>query len=163
MRKHLTLAIASILVAGSASAGPLDSPMPVLSSGKPSLLGTVSGVVNAAGLSTYFSCTNQSPDAVLVTVGLFLDGGGDPCNNEAAAAVSIAPGGTEMLATGNNVASSYFSTHPISTPEMFLAIGSARILTTGKGVICSVVVSDNSGSPPMTSYALDVAIKGKQR
>jgi hypothetical protein len=163
MRTSLTLAVASVLLAGQSSAGPLDSPLPTLSIGKPAVAFTVSGVVNAAGLATFFSCTNQSAEPMMMTVGLFVDGGGDPCNDEAAAAVTIPPGGTKMMSTQNNVQSSYFDSSPISTPEIFLAIGSARIVTTGKGAVCAVHVSDVYGSPPMSSYALPIAGRGKQK
>ena len=163
MRKHLILAVASVLLAGRASAGPLDSPLPALSGGKASLYGTISGVVNAGGLATLISCTNQGPEAMPVTIGLFVDVGGDPCNNEVTTAVTIAPGGTELFSTGNNIASSYFSTHPISTPEMFISVGSARIVVGGKGAFCHAVVSDMYNSPPSTSYTLPIALKGKPR
>jgi len=163
-RIRVSLAAALVALAASmAQAGPLDSTLPVLSSGKPAILGTVSGVVNGGGLATFFSCTNQSAISMQMTVGIFVDGGGDPCNDEAAAAVTIPPGGTKLIATQNNADSSYFSTSPASTVDMFIAIGSARILTTGKGAVCSAFVADVSNSPPSSSYALAVAIKGKQR
>jgi len=163
MRKHLILAVASVLVAGSASAGPLDSPLPTLSTGKATLVATVSGVVNAAGLATFFSCTNQSPEAVQMTVGIFVDDGGDPCNDEATAAVTIPPGGTRVMSTQNNVQSSYFSTNPVSVTDMFIAIGSARVLSTGKGMACSSWVADVYDSPPSSSYSLAMAFRGKQK
>lgn len=165
MTKHLRLclALASVLSAGRASAGILDSPLPMLGGVQSAHLYSVTGVVSAAGLATFFSCTNPSSSTVSFSVQVFVDGGGDPCNDAAAAAVSIPPGGTKLLSTQNNVQSSFFDSSPIGATDMFITIGSARIVSTAKDLLCTVFVADVYNSPPMTMMRLNAGKKGKMK
>jgi hypothetical protein len=157
------LVAASLILPSAAAAGILDSPLPLLGGAKGAHLYSVSGVVNAAGLGTFFSCTNPSSDTVMVSVELFVDAGGAPCNDAAAVAVSLPPGGTKLFSTQNNVESSFFSTQPLTAVPMFLSIGSARVIGTGKALVCTVFVADVYNSPPSSMMPLNVARAGKQR
>jgi hypothetical protein len=149
--------------AGTASAGVLDSPVPLLGGQKTSIAYAVTGVINGAGLGTLFSCTNTSSAAMMVSVDLFVDAGGAPCNDSSAVAVTIDPGATKMFSTQNNVQSSFFSTVPLTAVDMFLALGSARIIATGKGLICSGMVADVYNSPPTSMIPLVMAARGKHK
>jgi hypothetical protein len=153
----------SVFVAGTASAGILDSPLPVLG-GKPSAHNfSVSGVMNAAGLATFFSCTNPTSADVMISVELFTDAGGNPCNDAAAVAATVPAGGTVLFSTQNNVQSSFFSSSPLTSVDMFLALGSARIVSTSKSLVCTAFLADVYNSPPMSMTPLNVAARGKQR
>jgi hypothetical protein len=158
-----TLLVASLLVPLSSHAGILDSPLPLLGGTKSAHIYSVSGVVNAAGLGTFFSCTNPSSDTVMVSVELFVDAGGAPCNDASTVAVSLAPGATKLFSTQNNVESSFFSTQPLTAVPMFLSIGSARVVATGKALVCTAFVADVYNSPPSSMMPLNVARIGKQR
>jgi hypothetical protein len=155
---------ALVLAPAVARAGVLDSPVPSLGGLKTYNLYSVTGVVNAAGLGTFFSCTNPSTDTtVQVSVELFVDAGGDPCNSAATAAVSLAPGETKLMATQNNVQSSFFSSHPLTSVDMFMSIGSARIISNGKALLCDVFVADVYNSPPSSMMHLNLISRGKQK
>ncbi|TMJ17678.1 MAG: hypothetical protein E6G94_01755 [Alphaproteobacteria bacterium] len=163
-KKHLILAVASVLIAGRASAGVLDSPLPDLGGGgKTALNYAVSGVVNAAGLATFFSCTNPSSVSVHVSVELFADDGGDPCNTASTVAVTVGPGATAMFSTQNNVQSSFFSSTPLMSVDMFMAAGSARVISDGKTLLCSAFVADVYNSPPMSMMSLSLVSRGKPK
>ncbi|HEY2775006.1 MAG TPA: hypothetical protein VGK20_13245 [Candidatus Binatia bacterium] len=162
-RSSLIPALALLVVAGVSYAGVIDSPLPTLG-GKGSVMNyAVSGVVNAGGLATIFSCTNTSSSDVTISVELFVDAGGNPCNDANAAAVTAPAGGTVMFSTQDNIQSSFFSTHPLSTPPMFLSVGSARVVSTGKALICSAFIADVYNSPPQSMTPLVLTAKGKQR
>ncbi|HYC54161.1 MAG TPA: hypothetical protein VEL28_04405 [Candidatus Binatia bacterium] len=152
-----------VLLPATAVAGVLDSPLPLLQGQKSNHIYSVSGVVSAAGLGTFFSCTNPSTLSVLVSVELFTEGGGDACNDASSVSVSIAPGETVLFSTQNKVQSSFFSTQPLTAVDMFLSLGSARIVSTGKALLCSAFVADVYNSPPMSMTQLNLMAKGKQR
>src|SRR5687767_11564566 len=83
MRKsmfRIVTCASALVLAGQANAGVLDSPLPTLGGVKTSLAFAASGVINAAGLATLFSCTNTSSDPISASVELFVDAGGSPCN-----------------------------------------------------------------------------------
>jgi hypothetical protein len=164
-KARLVLAGSSLLLLlpGAVRAGILDSPPPDLQGHKSQVSFSASGVINAAGLGTFFSCTNPSSVAVLISVELFTDAGGDPCNDASSVSVSAPPGGTVMFSTQNNVESSFFSTQPLTAVDMFLSLGSARIVSTGKGLVCTAFVADVSNSPPSSMMPLKLVLKGKQR
>lgn len=156
------LACASLLAfAGTARAGVLDSPLPTLNGEKTSLAYAASGVVNAAGLATLFSCTNTSSITMSASVELFTKEGGNACNSADTVDVSLAPGESVMFSTQNNVESSFFDTQPLTSVDMFLAMGSARILATEKGLFCTAMVADVYNSPPMSMSQIVLAARGK--
>jgi hypothetical protein len=156
------LACSSLLAfAGTARAGVLDSPLPTLNGVKTSLAYAATGVVNAAGLATLFSCTNTSSSTVSASVELFTKEGGDACNTADSVDVPLDPGESVMFSTQNNVESSFFDTQPLTAVDMFMSLGSARIVTTGKGVLCTAMVADMYNSPPQTLAQLTLASRGK--
>jgi hypothetical protein len=166
MKKSISrvLACASLLaLAGTARAGVLDSPLPTLGGVKTTLAFAASGVVNAAGLATLFSCTNTSSSTISVSVELFVDAGGNACNSADDVDVALDAGQSVMFSTQNNVQSSFFDTQPLTAVDMFLALGSARIVTTGKGLICTAMVADVYNSPPQSMSQIVLARGGKQK
>jgi hypothetical protein len=158
-------AAASLLLAlaGPVHAGIVDSPTPDLGGQKSLHLWSASGVITAAGLGTIFSCTNPLTTPVYVSVELFVDSGGAPCNDASAAAVSVPAGGTVVFATQNSADSSFISAHALSPTPMYLSGGSARVVSTGKGVLCSAFVADVYNSPPMSMTPIVLVARGKQR
>jgi hypothetical protein len=166
MKRSFSQLIAStslLMLATGATAGVLDSPLPTLAGQKSSLAFTAAGVINAAGLATLFSCTNSSSDPVVASVELFVDAGGDACNDANAVAVSLAAGQSVMFSTQNNVESSFFSTRPLTSVPMFLSLGSARIVATGKGLLCTAMIADMFNSPPQSMASIVLAARGKQK
>jgi len=145
-----------------ARAGIADSPVPILQGQKAAHLFSVSGVVTAGGLGTYFSCTSVSPTTVVVSVELFSDGGEGPCNDASAVALSVAPGATVMFAT-QNVNSAFSSVQLLTPTPVFIGHGSARILSTSKGLVCTAFLADAYNDPPTSMAALTVVSKTKQR
>jgi len=159
-----SLLIAGVLVAslvpGGARAGVLDSPIPSLNGHKTQNLYSIPGVVNAGGLATFVSCTNTEDVPVDVSVELFVDDGGDPCNDANAVAQTLAAGATKLFTTMNTSDSSFFSSYPLTTVPMFLSIGSARVLATGK-VLCTAFIADVYNSPPSSMVSLRMGAKGR--
>jgi hypothetical protein len=166
MRKsmfRIVTCASALVLAGQANAGVLDSPLPTLGGVKTSLAFAASGVINAAGLATLFSCTNTSSDPVSASVELFVDAGGSPCNTADDVDVELDPGESVMFSTQNNVQSSFFSTQPLTAVDMFLSLGSARIVATGKGLLCTAMVADVYNSPPQSMSQIVLAVRGKQK
>jgi hypothetical protein len=163
MKYLVPAAILSVVLAGppAAMAGVLDSPLPTLGGAKTALNYVVTGVVNAGGLGTMFSCTNTSSTPIAVTVEVFADDGAAPCNSGAADAVTLAPGVTVMFSTQNTSDSSFQATQALSSP--YLAVGSARIVSNAKALACSAFIADVYNSPPTSMVPLNVVARGKQR
>jgi len=141
-----------------ARAGIADSPVPALQGQTAVDLFSVAGVTTAGGLGTYFSCTNKSPIAALVSVEVFGEEGGAPCNDASAVSVSVAPGASVMFAT-QDVNSAFFSAHLLTSVPVYLGVGSARILSTvkkKKGLLCTAFVADASTAPPTSMAPLNV-------
>jgi hypothetical protein len=144
-----------------AHASIFDAP-PALKGQKTLRLFTVPGVVTAGGLGTFFSCTNLSSSAAVISVELYVEDGLNACNDANAVAVTVAPGATVQFATQNTADSSFFSSVPLSTPPQYLALGSASILSTGKSVACNAFIADVYNSPPLSIAPLKT-VKKTQR
>ena len=136
-----------------AQASIFDAP-PALLGVKSLRLFTVPGVVTAAGLGTFFSCTNLSQAPVSIAIELYPADDVDACNP--LSPVTIDPGKTVSLHTQNTSDSSYLQSTPITTPPIFMKLGMASILSTSKRVVCSAFVTDVYDSPPRTSTSLSV-------
>jgi len=164
--KTLVLVIGLAVLAchpAAVSAGIADSPVPALQGEKALHLFSVSGVVTAGGLGTYFSCTSSSTATVRLSVELF-DQDGNPLNDASAVSVSVAPGATTMFATQNDDANSSFSSVQLLTAApVFLEHGSARILGTGKSFVCTAFLADAYSGPPTAMAHLTVVAKTKQK
>src|SRR2546422_2789411 len=81
-------------------AGIADSPLPVLLAGETTYhLYSVPGIIDSAGLATFFSCTSTDTATMQVGVELFGPAGGAPDNDPVATSLSIAPGATVIFGT----------------------------------------------------------------
>jgi hypothetical protein len=163
MRKIVLLAALAL-----ASASPVralatifDTP-PTLDGQKSLRVFTVPGVMTAGGLGTFFSCTNLSQAPAALSVQLYVGDAPEACNDADAVSVTAPPGATVLFSTQNTVDSSFPSSTPLSTPPIFMATGSASVLSTTKSVACSAWVADISNSPPLTAWDLR-AVKKTQK
>jgi hypothetical protein len=136
-------------------------PSPVLGGLKSSRVATVSGVMTAGGLGTFFSCTNLSPSPAVMSVELYTRNGLAACNDASAVATTVPPGGTVLFSTQNTASSSFTGDVPLMTPPQYLEYGSASIISTNKNVVCSARIVDVNNSPPLTMMRLDVFKKNK--
>ena len=142
MKRLLLVACFALLASSPATAraSVLDPP-PLLQGEKALALFSVSGVVTAGGLGTYFSCTSTSTVPIRVSVEVFNETPGSTINDPSAVSVSVAPGNTVMFATQNESAS--FCSAQLLTPSpVFLPLGSARILSTSKSLVCTAFLAD---------------------
>src|SRR5437870_1826472 len=123
-----------IATAPPALAGIADSPLPVLTAGEPTYhLYSVPGVIRAAGLGTFFSCTSTDVATIQVGVELFFAPGGAPANDAAATSLSVGPGAMVILGTSSAAGISINS----NLAGGFFSKGSARILATSKKLVCA--------------------------
>ncbi len=144
-------------------AGIADTPLPVLVTGKTTLLlYSVPGVIRGASdLVTVFICTSTDTASQQVGVEIFPRGGGGPCNDAAATSLSIAPGGTAVFSTGSISNELLGNQGPDSV--VLGCLGSGRILSTSKKLECTAFVGDGVNNPPSTSWQLTVIAKLKQK
>jgi hypothetical protein len=164
MKKLLFLVAGFALLASSPAmtrAGISDAP-PLLQGERALALFSVSGVVTAGGLGTYFSCTSASSAPIRVSVEVFDETTGSTINDPSAVSVSVAPGGTVMFATQNESAS-FCSAQPLTPSPVFLPLGSARILSTSKALVCTAFLADAYNDPPTSMVPLAVVGKTKQK
>jgi len=144
-------------------AGIVDSPVPTLRGQTAVNLFSVTGVTTAGGLGTYFSCTNGSPITAIVSVEVFGEDGGAPCNDASAVSVSVAPGASVMFAT-QDVNSAFFSAHLLTPVPVYLGVGSARFLSTvKKGLLCTAFLADAYTAPPTSMALLNVVGRKGQK
>jgi hypothetical protein len=157
MKKFILRAGAVLAIAAPvfAQASIFDAP-PTLKGTKSVRLYSVPGVVTAAGLGTFFSCTNLSESPVTIGIELYAANEADACNDPDAGSVTVAPGATVSLHTQNTSDSSYLESVPLTTPPIFMKLGMASILATGKKVVCTAFTADVYNSPPTTSTKLSV-------
>ena len=138
----------------------LDPP-PLLQGQTSRALFTVSGVTTAGGIGTYFSCTSAATVSILVSVELFDAAGTTPINDASAVSVNLAPGATVVFATQNE--NDAFCNAVLLGAPVFLSGGSARILATQKGLVCSAFLADAYNAPPTSMVPLNVVAKNKQK
>jgi len=163
MRTTLTTLALAALVTGAvpAVAGIVDTPLPVLQAGVTTqFLYSVPGVVSGGTLRTYFSCTSADPATQQVGVEVFFNAGGGPCNDAAATSVSVAPGATVTFGTGS---SAQFSVTSDLGCGFGGPLGSARILSTSKKLVCTAFVADAANFPPQVAWQLTIVAKLKQK
>lgn len=160
-------AFVALAGASTASAGVVDSPLPVLQVGASTRhLYTVPGVIKNNNLETAFLCTSlENSGLVHVGVEVFAAAGGPPLNDASAPNLdgveTMGPGETATIVTGSIVG--------IHEDEIIDGLGpasvrngSARIISTSKKIVCSVFVVDELNDPPTTMGQLSVIYK-KQR
>jgi len=147
-------------------AGIAESPLPVLQAGvSTQFLCSVPGVRNDGGsnLGTFFVCTSTSTSPQVVSVEVFADTGGGPTNNASTNAQTVAPGGTVRFGTAS--AGSLFQSGFANQGNLALGafIGSARILSTSKSLICTAFVADVGNATPESGSQLTIVKKAKQK
>jgi hypothetical protein len=145
----LVLALA-VAAASRASAGVVDSPLPVLTAGVPvKHLFTVPGVVKFKEMNTEFSCTSlESTNTFKFAVQIFAKAGGAPLNDVTTAnngTLSLGPGETGTIATGNTTA--LHEDQAISAlAGVDVANGSARIVSESPRMTCTAYIADRHGT-----------------
>ena len=146
------------VVAAPALAGIVDSPLPVLEAGKTTFhLYSVPGVINGAGLTTFFSCTSTDAATMQVGVESFSSAGGSPSNDPVATSLSVGPGATATFGCASAFGLAGF---PLGCGP--LSRGSARILATSKKLICTAYIADVTSAPPTSAWQLTI-IKGTKQ
>jgi hypothetical protein len=159
--RNLLIALAVLSVSTTvASAGVVDTPLPVLVTGEKTYhLYTVPFITSQGGLDTFFSCTSMDTVDIQVGVETFLSLGGGPANDAAATSLTVAPGRMVTFATGSALAFSVDSTvFPCASCR-----GSARILATSKKLACTAFVADAANIPPASAWQLTIIAKTKQK
>jgi hypothetical protein len=147
MRHAVTLLSAAVtltLAAGPVSAGIVSTPL---------LAGTnylfsVPGVINSTGLGTLFTCTSSSSAPQTVTVEVINNTG------VAAGAGSLVVGPQQSVMFGSRIAVGLSVT--ISTGSPSIVVGSARVLSTDKKLMCSAFVADAANAPINSMVSLSV-------
>ena len=144
-------AFALVLAVGSAWAGLIDTPLPAGTN----YLFSVPGVIASATIGTYFTCTSVAKSSQDVTIDVFNGNGDLACSGT----LTVDVGKTVRFATQ---ASTILSSDTIvcSGPASLVNQGAARILSTGKSLLCNVSASDATGAVVLP---LDVIAKTKQK
>ena len=154
------IAVTLLVAPVPALAGIVDTPLPVLVPGKPTLhVYSVSGVGHWGGfMAAYFSCTSTDTASVQVGIEVFPNGGGAPANDAAATSLAVQPGQTVRFGTQSAVGLSIDSN--LGAP---VSGGSARILATSKKLVCTAFLADRTNGPPTSMVYLTVISKLKQK
>jgi len=156
----VALASAGIASVAPASAGIVDSPLPVIAAGKKTVyVYTIPGVVNLANVGTYISCTSASKSTEGIAVEVFGPFGGDPVNDATLTASALVPGATIMFGTEGAAGIVVDRNLGLGT----LHVGSARILATTKAFICTAYLADTGGNPPTSMTYLTIVAKTTQK
>lgn len=145
------------------SAGIVDTPLPTLVAGKKTLhVYSVSGVGGGGGglFGTYFSCTSTDAATIQVGVEVFAYPGGGPANDAVGDSLAVAPGQTVLFGAGGGAAG-------IVNVQSLLGdggtvLGSARILSTSKKLVCTAFLADRLNVPPSMVY-LTIVKKATQK
>ncbi|MCK6554655.1 hypothetical protein L6Q96_08775 [Candidatus Binatia bacterium] len=162
--KRFALLLVLLLAAGvavtPALAGIADWPLPTLVAGKKTLhVYSVSGVGGGAGglFGTYFSCTSTDTTTIQVGVEVFNYAGGcpsppgcAPVNNAVATSLAVDPGETVLFAAGGGAAG-IINVHSL-LGDGGVVLGSARILSTSRKLVCSAFLADRLNVPPSMVY-----------
>jgi len=152
------------LISSTASAGIADSPLPVLEAGKKTLfLYSVPAVIAGGYLGTFFVCTSTDTASQQVSVEIFGNLGGGPCNDAAADSRSVLPGAAVSFATSPPINEILGGTIADSYVCGTIGHGSARILSTSKKLECTAFVGDWFNSPTQTSWQLTIIKKLTQK
>ncbi len=155
-----TLAIA----AGTASAGPADSPVPSISNTAPTRVAyTIPGVIKNNGIETAIMCTNMDTVAATVAFEVFNPEGGAALNNVAVGAANgtlpVPVGATVTIATGACV-----GLHEDATITGLTNVknGSGRILSTTTRLLCTGILVEKLASTPTTIATLKIFAQRRQ-
>jgi hypothetical protein len=157
-------AVLTVALAGVASAGVVDSPVPSISGlGSTRVLYIVPGVIKNNGLETAFMCTSLDSAVAAVAVEVFAPEGGGALNDTstgtANGTLSIVPGETVTISTGTSVGL-HEDTSIVNLGNV--KNGSARVLATSTRLVCTAILVEKSGTTPATVAALKVFARRKQ-
>jgi len=154
----LLIALAVVSRSGPASAGPLD-PVPVVNGQKLKVVYRVTGVIANNQLETAFVCTSLDSKDVLVAVEIFKYDGNLQNDVTAGNGVDVIEPGH----TGGTVTNSIASIgEDEKITNLFVVLGSARILASSSKLLCSAHLVSAAGSPPSVMTALPVFRKGQK-
>jgi hypothetical protein len=159
----VTMALLLCLAGAPALAGIVDTPLPTLIAGKKTLhVYSVSGVGAGGGgvLGTYFSCTSADSVPIQVGVEVFGNLGGGPANDAVATSLTVAPGQTVLFGTRSATGIINLGSN-LGAGDVTL--GSARILSTSKKLICSAFLAEITSAPPTSMVYLAIVKKTKQK
>ena len=150
------LFLMSQMVATSARAGVVDSPLPAPFTQH---VFTVPGVMDFF-MGTFFSCTNLDAAAVTIGVEIFPPAGGLlSVNDPVATSLIVGPGATVIFGTSSAAGISIDSN--LLAPA--ISKGSARILATSKKIACTAYIADTANVPPTSAWQLTIIAKTKQK
>jgi hypothetical protein len=150
-----------------ATAGIVDTPLPLLKGQKALHVFTVPGVTheNGIGLGTVFMCAStERTKPVTIAVEIFDHGGGLLNDTSVDGSVVLQPASTLTLETrlsGSSVIAFLEDGHVVLTGAS--DHGTARILATSKNIVCTALIASLAGSPPTVMASLPVIAKAKQR
>ncbi len=167
------LVLSQVLLLTPALADIARSPLPVLAAGKKTYhVYSVSGVGGKAGgaLGTCFSCTSTDSVPMQVAVEVFGSAGGSGCplsptgcapvNNAVATSLSVDGGETVMFGT---CIGAWIGVDSDLNLCGDVSVGSARILSTSKKLICTAFLADRFTNPPASMVQLTIIKKTTQK
>ena len=142
------------LGSSTASAGIADSPLPVFSDAKPSVVVlTVPAVVDRAGTATVFLCSSVDSAPVNVGVQVF-DAAGVLRNDVTAgqgAVLNLGYGATATI--GTSLTEAFLESKVLTLPPGF-SQGSARVVASSPRVLCNAMMLDDGLTPPVSLSTL---------
>lgn len=152
------------LTAGTAWAGPADSPVPSISNSQATrVLYTIPGVIKNNGIETAIMCTNMDTVAVTVALEVFDPEGGAALNDVSTVGgngtLPVPVGATVTIATGACV-----GLHEDETITGLTNVknGSARILATTTRLLCTGVLVEKLGNTPTTMTTMKIFAQRQQ-
>jgi hypothetical protein len=157
--KLCALLVSILGLAAPASAGVVDSPLPMIPGiGKLKHVYTITGVSDGGDLGTAFICTNLDSKSVFVGVEIFAAGGGTPMNDVTMddGTALASPGQTVTIELEQIV--SFFETDLINETNQ-VAHGSARIVATSTKLLCTAALVEKFTEPAVSMLPLPVIRK----
>lgn len=156
--------VAAGVVASSAWAGVMDDVPLINGTDKAKTIFLIPGVIVDQGdTGTSILCTSlEKTKDTLVAVEIFNENGGDALNDITAAdgVLTLVPGATktfEIVFTGDNVPGTAFD--ELIELDVNVFTGSARVVATGKRIMCTAAVFDVTDNPPISVRQLNVVVK----
>jgi hypothetical protein len=146
----LIVTLTALTLAAPAALAQINGPVPA---GTYHLF-SVAGVINAGNLGSYFNCTSTNNDPQTVTVEAFDSVGA----LSGSASLVIGAGASVRFGT-KNAAGLLVDSNLVSGG---ISTGSARILSTGKKLLCHAFVTDSTAATP-TLTSLTIVAKLKQK
>lgn len=158
----VSAAAAATFAVSFAHAGPIDSPVPLLSGNSATALFIIPGITKNNSIESEVICTNLDSVSGLVGVEIFDSTGGSPLNNVASGdgEQGVAQGGTVTIGTGNTVG--FHEDEVIAALPLNVKGGSARVVSTVRKLACTAFLLDDTSDPPVSMVPLKVFAKKRQ-